>query len=163
MWVLCGPSHVVTPRANGDSGTSREQRIGKTAAHRTARTMRSSGAQMMFLDCPAYLDQEGAVRCGLPAEVRSRFTMRSTDGPLETGMIQVPSGTWVKRPYGPPPREKQQPQGPGPPRGCRQRREREPQRQPERPPPLLSGPAPPALNPRHDPAAQARGIRCRDG
>jgi hypothetical protein len=28
-----------------------------------------SGDQMMFLDCPAYLDQEGTVRCGLPAEV----------------------------------------------------------------------------------------------
>jgi hypothetical protein len=36
---------------------------------------------LMFLDCPAYLDEEGAVRCGLPAEVRSRFTMTSTDGP----------------------------------------------------------------------------------
>ena len=23
---------------------------------------------MMFLDCPAYLDQDGAVRCGLPAD-----------------------------------------------------------------------------------------------
>jgi hypothetical protein len=41
-------------------------------------------ATMMFLDCPAYLDQSGAARCGLPAEVRSRFTMRSTDGPLES-------------------------------------------------------------------------------
>ena len=36
---------------------------------------------MMFLNCPAYLDHEGTVRCGLPAEVRCRFTMRSTDGP----------------------------------------------------------------------------------
>ena len=35
---------------------------------------------MMFLDCPACLDQERAVRCGLPAEVRYRFIMRSTDG-----------------------------------------------------------------------------------
>ena len=25
---------------------------------------------MMFVDCPAYLDQDGAARCGLPAEVR---------------------------------------------------------------------------------------------
>jgi len=29
---------------------------------------------MMFLDCPAYLDRQGAVRCGLPAEVRCQFT-----------------------------------------------------------------------------------------
>ena len=24
---------------------------------------------MMFLDCPAYLDEDGTARCGLPAEV----------------------------------------------------------------------------------------------
>ena len=47
---------------------------------------------MMFLDCPAWLDQQGALRCGLPAEVRCRFTMRSTDGPLESVMISCPAG-----------------------------------------------------------------------
>ena len=47
---------------------------------------------MMFLNCPAYLDHEGAVRCGLPAEVRCRFTMRSTDGPVESAMIRCPAG-----------------------------------------------------------------------
>ena len=47
---------------------------------------------MMFLDCPAYLDQDGAVRCGLPAEVRCRFTIRSTDGPVESAMIRCPAG-----------------------------------------------------------------------
>jgi hypothetical protein len=47
---------------------------------------------MMFLDCPAHLDQDGAVRCGLPAEVRCRFTMRSTDGPVESAMISCPAG-----------------------------------------------------------------------
>jgi hypothetical protein len=26
---------------------------------------------MMFLDCPAYLDGDGAARCGLPAEVNA--------------------------------------------------------------------------------------------
>ena len=50
------------------------------------------GDQVMFLDCPAYLDQDGALRCGLPAEVRHRFTMRSSDGPLEAAMIRCPSG-----------------------------------------------------------------------
>ena len=39
-----------------------------------ARATRLTEATMMFLDCPAYLDQDGAVRCGLPAEVRCRFT-----------------------------------------------------------------------------------------
>jgi hypothetical protein len=47
---------------------------------------------MMFLDCPAWLDQQGAARCGLPAEVRCRFTMRSTDGPVESVMISCPAG-----------------------------------------------------------------------
>ena len=47
---------------------------------------------MMFLDCPAYLDQEGAARCGLPAEVRCRFTMHSADGPVEGAMIRCPAG-----------------------------------------------------------------------
>ena len=47
---------------------------------------------MMFLDCPAYLDQDGAARCGLPAEVRCRFTMRSTDGPIESAIIRCPTG-----------------------------------------------------------------------
>jgi hypothetical protein len=47
---------------------------------------------MTFLDCPARLDQEGAVRCGLPAEIWGRFIMRSTDGPLECAMIRCPVG-----------------------------------------------------------------------
>ena len=46
---------------------------------------------MMFLDCPAYLDQDGALRCGLPAEVRCRFIMRSADGPVESAMIRCPA------------------------------------------------------------------------
>ena len=53
---------------------------------------------MMFLNCPAYLDHEGAVRCGLPAEVRCRFTMRSTDGPLESVMIRCPAGHYFNGP-----------------------------------------------------------------
>ena len=53
---------------------------------------------MMFLDCPAYLDEQGTVRCGLPAEVRRRFTLRSTDGPLEAVMIRCPAGHWFNGP-----------------------------------------------------------------
>ena len=49
---------------------------------------------LMFLDCPAYLDRAGGGRCGLPAEVRSRFTMNSTDGPLDSAMIRCPAGHW---------------------------------------------------------------------
>jgi hypothetical protein len=47
---------------------------------------------MKFLDCPAYLDSSGAVRCGLPAEVGYRFTLRSTDGPLDSATITCPAG-----------------------------------------------------------------------
>jgi hypothetical protein len=53
---------------------------------------------MMFLDCPAYLDQDGAARCGLPAEVRSWFTMDSSKGPLESAMIRCPAGHWFNGP-----------------------------------------------------------------
>ncbi len=53
---------------------------------------------MMFLDCPAYLDDEHTARCGLPAEVRRRFTMRSTGGLLESAMIRCPSGHWFNGP-----------------------------------------------------------------
>ena len=53
---------------------------------------------MMFLDCPAYLDQDRAVRCELPAEVRCRFTMRSSSGPLDGVMIRCPAGHWFNGP-----------------------------------------------------------------
>jgi len=53
---------------------------------------------MMFLDCPAYLNQDGTVRCGLPAEVTCRFTMRSTDGPLDCAMTRCPAGHWFNGP-----------------------------------------------------------------
>jgi len=46
----------------------------------------------MFLDCPAYMDQHGAARCGLPAAVEYRYTVSSTDGPLESARIRCPRG-----------------------------------------------------------------------
>ncbi len=52
---------------------------------------------MMFLDCPAPLDN-GTRRCGLPAEVRCRFVIRSSDGPLEAAMIRCPAGRWFNGP-----------------------------------------------------------------
>jgi len=50
--------------------------------------------RLIFLDCPAYLGRDGAQRCGLPAEVRCRFIMESTDGPLDSAMIRCPAGHW---------------------------------------------------------------------
>ena len=49
-------------------------------------------ANVMFLDCPAYMDKSGSVRCGLPAEVEGRYLMRSSDGPLESARIRCPRG-----------------------------------------------------------------------
>ena len=53
---------------------------------------------MMFHDCPAYLDQEGAVRCDLPAEVKSWYAVSSSDGPLESAVIRCPAGHWFNAP-----------------------------------------------------------------
>jgi len=53
---------------------------------------------MAFLDCPAYMDKSGAVRCGLPAEVECRYTVRSSDGPLESAKIRCPRGHWFNGP-----------------------------------------------------------------
>jgi hypothetical protein len=65
-----------------------------------------------FLDCPAYMDARGAVRCGLPAEVEDWYAMDSTDGPLECARIRCPRGhmfngpveslTWHKEPVSAP-------------------------------------------------------------
>jgi hypothetical protein len=55
-------------------------------------------ASVMFLDCPAYLDEHAAVRCGLPAEVQYRSTMTSTSGPLESATIQCPRRHWFNGP-----------------------------------------------------------------
>ena len=49
-------------------------------------------SQAMFLNCPAYLDSDGAARCGLPAEVGVRYIISSTDGPLESATITCPRG-----------------------------------------------------------------------
>ena len=57
-----------------------------------------NGADMMLLDCPAYLDRHGGARCGLPAEVTYRYTVRSTDGPLESAKIRCPLGHWFNGP-----------------------------------------------------------------
>ena len=55
-------------------------------------------SSVMFLDCPAYMDSGGAVRCGLPAVVEYWYTMRSTDGPLESAQIRCPRGHFFNGP-----------------------------------------------------------------
>ena len=51
-----------------------------------------------FLDCPAYMDRGGTVRCGLPAVVEHRYTAGSSDGPLESVKIRCPRGHWFNGP-----------------------------------------------------------------
>jgi hypothetical protein len=72
---------------------------------------------VMFLDCPAYMDQHGTARCGLPAAVEGRYAVKSTDGPLESARIRCPRGhyfngpleslTWEKAPSTAPPASNQ--------------------------------------------------------
>ena len=52
----------------------------------------------MLVDCPAFLGGDGAVRCGLPAEVQARYTAGSTAGPLECVKIRCPRGHWFNGP-----------------------------------------------------------------
>ncbi len=53
---------------------------------------------VIFLDCPEYVDQQGADRCGLPAEVQYRYTVESSSGPLESAKIRCPRGHWFNGP-----------------------------------------------------------------
>ena len=46
--------------------------------------------QAMLVDCLGFLGADGAVRCGLPAEVEARYAIGSTDGPLESAKIRCP-------------------------------------------------------------------------
>ncbi len=74
------------------------------ACYLGARPVRRSGALtewgvpvdtgMIFMDCPAYMDKHGAVRCGLPAEAEHRYAVQSSDGPVESAKVRCPRGHW---------------------------------------------------------------------
>ena len=51
-----------------------------------------------FLDCPAYLNGDGTIRCGLPAVVEDRYTLVSADGPVTSVKIHCPAGHWFNGP-----------------------------------------------------------------
>jgi len=55
-------------------------------------------SNITFLDCPAYLNDAGSVRCGLPAEVEYRYLVNSSGGPLENAKIRCPLGHWFNAP-----------------------------------------------------------------
>jgi hypothetical protein len=78
-------------RGEGASGPAgRMCGVRPAAGQRNGET--AMDASVMFFDCPAWMDQTGSVRCGLPAEVQGRYLMRSTDGPLESALIRCPRG-----------------------------------------------------------------------
>ena len=54
-----------------------------------------SKATRIWTEC---LDAQGAARCGLPAEVEHRYSMRSSDGPLDSAKIRCPRGHWFNGP-----------------------------------------------------------------
>jgi hypothetical protein len=47
-----------------------------------------------LMDCPAFLDEDGLIRCALPAEVQYRYAAGSTGGPLDSAKIRCPRGHW---------------------------------------------------------------------
>jgi hypothetical protein len=53
---------------------------------------------LMFLECPAYMDNHGEARCGLPAEIEHRYSVSSTDGSLDSAKIRCPRGHWFNGP-----------------------------------------------------------------
>jgi hypothetical protein len=55
-------------------------------------------ADTTLLDCPAYLNAGGTVRCGLPAAVEDRYTLGSTDGAVPAVRIRCPNGHWFSGP-----------------------------------------------------------------
>ena len=55
-------------------------------------------ASTTFFDCPAYLNRDGTVRCGLPAVVEDRYTLGSTDGAVTGVKIRCPRGHWFSGP-----------------------------------------------------------------
>ena len=63
---------------------------GSTLTRASAPKENAMDSHAMFLNCPAYMDKDGGTRCGLPAEVEYRYTMNSTDGPLESAKISCP-------------------------------------------------------------------------
>ena len=53
---------------------------------------------LMFLNCPAYMDKHGTARCGLPAVVEYRYTIRSIEKTLGAAKIRCPRGHWFNGP-----------------------------------------------------------------
>lgn len=95
--MVCGRGLVAPP-----SRSCRARSPGWMAAAGVRLMVTATGGlmkiQVMFLDCPAYLNDAGSLRCGLPAEVEYRYLQNSSDGPLESAKIKCPLGHWFNAP-----------------------------------------------------------------
>jgi putative two-component system protein, hydrogenase maturation factor HypX/HoxX len=90
------PPHLTSPAPDrhGDPRPPAAQEAPGTLDHQPG----PMEDQATFLDCPAYLGTDGAVRCGLPAEVEAHYSIGSTDGPVESARIRCPQGHWFNGP-----------------------------------------------------------------
>ena len=103
MYQARGPALLTNKSALANwSGVEGARPCRADVRHPPGRLQRNGGKPMdastMFLDCPAYMNKTGSVRCGLPAEVEGRYLMRSTEGPLESARIRCPRGHWFNGP-----------------------------------------------------------------
>jgi hypothetical protein len=48
---------------------------------------------VMFMDCPAYMDRRGTIRCGLPAAVEYRYTVSTMAGCWKAPRSAAPAAT----------------------------------------------------------------------
>ena len=51
-----------------------------------------------FIDCPEYMTADGEYRCGLPAAIIWRYTVQSSDGPVECVRTTCPRGHHMNGP-----------------------------------------------------------------
>jgi putative two-component system hydrogenase maturation factor HypX/HoxX len=91
--------HPGSPRRGDPQSPSAAEALG-IAGHQPVPHPSEDGVegQATFLDCPAYLGADGTARCGLPAEVEARYSIRSTDGALESAKIRCPQDHWFNGP-----------------------------------------------------------------
>ena len=61
--------------ANYTKDSGRPVSLCRPAALRRKTGVPLMEVSMMFVDCPAYLDNSGSVRCGLPAEVEGQVSL----------------------------------------------------------------------------------------
>jgi hypothetical protein len=95
--TCCGPRDIGCRVPGQPRG-----RAARCPAHAARRAWTERGMSVdtstIFMDCPAYMDEHGAVRCGLPAEVEDQYAVRSSGGPVDSARIRCARGHWFNGP-----------------------------------------------------------------